>query len=89
VCYEIKTNKYIKQKYSVYRHGKISYKTSKARVSMIITYGGGQYGYPNKYSVCLNTPYQNPGYDVCTPWLYGAKKSTVINKLNNAKTTKW
>lgn len=71
---------------------KIVYKTVKGKVSMIITYGGkngGQFGAANKYSIHLNTPYQNPGYDYCTPWLYGAKKSTSISKLNKAKTTKW
>ena len=67
-------------------------KTVKARVSIIFSYGGkngGQYGFPNKYSLTLTTPYQNPGYDTCKPWLYGAKKNNQINTLNKAKVTKW
>lgn len=85
----LKTNKYVKQKVYFYNKG---FKAVKARVSILFTYGGkngGQYGAPNKYYMTLMTPYQNPGYDYCTPWLYGAKKSTTINKLNSAKTTKW
>ena len=66
--------------------------TVKARVSILFSYGGktgGQYASANKYYMGLITPYQNPGWDYCKPWLYGAKKSTFINKLNSAKTTKW
>lgn len=89
ITFELKTNKYIKQKVG---HYKYNLKTVKAKVSFIFSYGGkngGQYGFPNKFSMCLTTPYQNPGWDYCTPWIYGAKKSTSINKLNSAKTTKW
>lgn len=89
MIFEFKTNKYVKQKVG---HNKNNLKTVKARVSMLISYGGkngGQYGIPNKYYLCLNTPYQNPGYDYCTPWLSGAKKSSEINKLNSAKTINW
>ena len=71
---------------------KIQYKSVKAKVSIIISYGGkkgGQYALANKYYLCLNTPYQNPGYESCKPTLYGAKKSNDITKLNHAKTTKW
>ena len=87
VYYEFKTNKYIKQKV-----GNYNLKTVKAKVSIIFSYGGktgGQYAWANKFYLCLTTPYQNPGWDYCKPWLYGAKKSTTINKLNSAKTTKW
>lgn len=89
VCFEIKTNKYVKQKVGNYKN---KLKRVKAKVSIIISYGGktgDQYAPANKYYMCLTTPYQNPGYEYCTPWLYGAKKSTELNKLNNAKTTKW
>ena len=85
----LKTSKYVKQRVGHYKN---NLKTVKASVLIIVSYGGkngGQYGTPNKYALFLTTPYQNPGYDYCTPWIYGAKKSTVINKLNNAKTTKW
>ena len=86
---ELKTNKYYIQKVG---HYKYNLKKVKARVSILLSYGGkngGQYGTPNKYYMTLMTPYQNPGWDYCTPWLYGAKKSATINKLNSAKTTKW
>ena len=71
---------------------KMQYKTVKAKVSIIISYGGkhgGQYSLANKYYLCLNTPYQNPGYEYFKPTLYGAKKSTDISKLNRAKTYNW
>lgn len=66
-------------------------KTVKARVSILISYGGktgGQLASANKYCMILNTPYQNPGYDTCKPWLYGTKSSTDLNKLNSAKVKK-
>ncbi|WP_292745919.1 Ig-like domain-containing protein [Methanobrevibacter sp.] len=71
---------------------KMVYKTVSGKVSIIFSYGGkagGQYAFPNKYCITLTTPYQNPGWDYCKPWLCGAKKSTEINNLNSAKTTKW
>lgn len=139
ICYQIKTNKYFKQKVRYYKTSykwkymgkvtpetahikgwktknlvkhwisdgeyyytcdaykkvtltKVFYKTVKAKVSIVISYGGksgGQTAPPNRYYVYLTTPYQNPGWDYCSPWLYGAKKSVVINKLNKAKTTRW
>jgi len=89
ITFELKTNKYIKQKVGHYKN---KLKWVNARVLFIFSYGGkngGQYAYANKYYMTLTTPYENPGWDFCTPWTYGAKKSTLINKLNSAKTTKW
>ena len=89
ITFSLKTNKYFKQKVG---HSKYNLKTVKTRVIFLFSYGGkngGQYGYPNKFSMCLTTKYQNPGWDYCTPWIYGAKKSSSINKLNSAKTTRW
>ncbi len=86
---DIKTKKYFKQKVG---NSKKKLKTVKARVIFSITYGGktgGQLGTPNKYYMYLTTPYENPGWEYCIPWITGAKKSSVINKLNSAKTTKW
>lgn len=85
----LKTNKYIKQTIG---HSQYDLKTVNARVSMVVSYGGkngGQYGAVNKYHIFLTTPYQGPGYDYCSPALYGSKKSSLINKVNSAKTTKW
>ncbi|MBE6490959.1 MAG: Ig-like domain repeat protein [Methanobrevibacter sp.] len=89
ITFSLKTNKYFKQKVG---NSKYNLKTVKTRVIFLFSYGGkngGQYGYPNKFSMCLTTKYQNPGWDYCTPWIYGAKKSSSINKLNSAKTTRW
>lgn len=85
----LKTNKYIKQTIG---HSRYDLKTVKARVSIVVSYGGkngGQYGAVNKYHIFLTTPYQGPGYDYCSPALHGSKKSSLINKVNSAKTTKW
>ena len=87
ITFELKANGYFKQKVGNYNIKKVN-----ARVSIIFSYGGktgGQYAFANKYFMTLTTPYQNPGWNYCSPWLYGAKKSTTINKLNSAKTTKW
>ena len=85
----LKTNKYIKQTIG---HSRYDLKTVKARVSILVSYGGkngGQYGAVNKYHIFLTTPYQGPNYDYCSPALHGSKKSSLINKVNSAKTTKW
>ena len=68
---------------------KLTYMNVKVRVSIIIAYGGKTgniYGFPNKYSLYLTTPYQNPGYESCEPGINGYKISSQINKLNKAKT---
>lgn len=74
VLFEFKTNKYFRQKITTYEY---TSKSVKAKVLMSLSFGGsrgGQYAIPNKYYLKLSTPYQNPGYDHCTPWIYGAKK---------------
>ena len=89
VCFQVKTNKYVKQYYPV---SKKSYRAVNARVSILFAYGGkngGQYGWPNKYSITLNTPYQNPGYDGLVGWVSGTKISSELNKLNSAKIKYW
>lgn len=65
-----------------------SYKTVNAKVYMRFSYGGktgAQYAFPNKYCVALSTNYQNPGYDLSSGWLSGARLSGDINLLHKAK----
>lgn len=74
VTVKVKTNKYVKQRVGHYKN---KLKTVKARVSIIISYGGktgAQDVEANKYKAYLDTPYQNPGYDYCIPWVSGSKK---------------
>ena len=82
VSFKFNTNKKFKQRVG---HYKYKLKTVKAKVSIVISYGGktgGQSGIANRYSMYLTTPYQNPGWSYCSPWVSGFKKSSVINKLN-------
>ena len=68
---------------------KMNYRTVKAKVLMHISYGGktgGQSSVANRYLIFLTTLYQNPGYDACSPWIYGSKICKDISKLNKAKT---
>ena len=68
---------------------KMNYRTVNAKVLMEISYGGkkgGQSSVANRYLIFLTTPYQNPGYDACSPWVSGSKISKDISTLNKAKT---
>lgn len=59
--------------------------TKKAKVYMIIRFGGMQSGFPHKYSVELTTKYENPGYDIVKGGLFKYKTS---NSLRGVKTAK-
>lgn len=66
----------------------VYYKNVKARVSLLFSYGGktgGQYVPANKYCIYLTTPYQNPGYDYCKPWVKGVRISSQLNTIKSTK----
>ena len=77
------------QSYKKVYETKMNYRTVNAKVLMEISYGGkkgGQSSVANRYLIFLTTPYQNPGYDACSPWVSGSKISKDISTLNKAKT---
>ena len=91
VDFTVKTNKFIKQSYRDYSgFQKYTVKTVNARVLFYIVYGGksgAQGAEPNKYCMRFTTVYQYPD-SFCTPSISGYKISSVLNKLNSAKTIK-
>ena len=92
VDFTVKTNKFIKQSYRDYSgFQKYTVKTVNARVLFNIAYGGksgSQGAQPNKYCMRFTTVYQFPD-SFSTPSITGYKISSVLNKLNAAKTIKW
>lgn len=59
--------------------------TRRAKVNIVVCYGGGQIGFPQKFHMFLTTTYQNPGYEVISGWICGSKTSKSLYYLNNAK----
>ncbi|MBE6501272.1 MAG: hypothetical protein E7Z79_02395 [Methanobrevibacter thaueri] len=59
--------------------------TKKAKVYMIIRFGGMQSGFPHKYSVELTTNYENPGYDIVKGGLFKYKSSYSLRGVKTAK----
>lgn len=93
VSFELKTGKYIKQRYrDYYDFKKYTIKNVNARVLFYICYGGkngAQGSLENMYTMRFTTRYQYPD-SFCTPSIVGFKQSREINKLNKAKiVTNW
>jgi len=77
-----------KVKYRVYKKVP-KYKkvvTKNAKVYILIHYGDGQYGWPEKYTMHLFSQYENPGYELVSGDIRCSKISNSLNGLKTAKT---
>ena len=60
--------------------------TKKAKVYILIHYGAGQFGKPEKYTMHLFSQFENPGYELASGDISCFKVSNSLKGLKTAKT---